>query len=90
MLVYDVYISGKYDELQRNCSEAYRTVKDQKDLITQLEGDLLNVRGLPSSVFRGEGVGAPSAPPTETELVTKAIQDLETETKGKFSIFPIL
>lgn len=53
----------------------YRVVKDQKELIVQLEGDLLNVRKLPASIYRGEGVGAASSP-SNTELVTKAIQDV--------------
>jgi len=61
----------------------YRTVKTQKELITQLEGDLLNIRGLPSAVFRGEGVGAPStntpAQSSETELMSKAIQGLDID-----------
>ena len=54
-------------------------MREQKELITQLEGDLLNIRGLPSSVFRGEGVGAPSssAPTsTDTELMSKAVSQI--------------
>ena len=80
------FFSVKFEELQKNSSEAYRTVKTQKELITQLEGDLLNIRGLPSAVFRGEGVGAPStnspAPSTETELMSKAIQGLDIDGEG--------
>lgn len=35
----------------------------------------MNVRGLPSSVYRGEGVGAPSSD-INAELVSKAVQGL--------------
>ena len=74
--------TGKYEQLQKNASEAFRTLKDQKELITQLEADLLNIRGLPSSAFRGEGVGAPSPAlsssntATDTELMSKAVSQI--------------
>ena len=35
----------------------------------------MNVRKLPASIYRGEGVGAATTP-SNTELVTKAIQDI--------------
>lgn len=47
----------------------------------QLEGHLLNVRKLPASMYRGEGVGAASSP-SNTELVTKAIQDMVDVDEG--------
>ena len=46
--------SGRYSELHSQYSEAVNTVKEQKELITQLETDLLNVNALPSA-FRGQG-----------------------------------
>ena len=75
-----LFSSVKYEELQRNASEAFRTLKEQKELITQLEGDVLNIRGLPSSVFRGEGVGAPSSSSpasADTELMSKAVSQID-------------
>ena len=57
-------------------------IKEQGDLIKQLEADLLNVRGLQSSLYRGEGVGAPSTP-TDSELIIKAVQDINSE-EGMF------
>ncbi|XP_057294347.1 protein CASP-like [Hydractinia symbiolongicarpus] len=95
MKVRNAELTGKFEELQKNCSDAYRTLKDQKVLITQLEGDLMNVRGLPSSVYRGEGVGAPSSD-INAELVSKAVQDLnvnevdELEKHNTDSLLPII
>lgn len=73
----NLIISGKYEELLRDQGESTRMVKEQAELIKQLEGDLLNMRRIPSSVYRGEGVGAPSTP-TDSELMIKAVQDIET------------
>ena len=50
-----VFISlGRYSDLQVQYNEAVNTVKEQKELITQLETDLLSVNALPSA-FRGQG-----------------------------------
>ena len=46
--------SGRYSELHSQYNEAVNTVKEQKELITQLETDLLSVNALPSA-FRGQG-----------------------------------
>lgn len=46
--------SGRYSELHAQYNEAVNTVKEQKELITQLETDLLSVNALPSA-FRGQG-----------------------------------
>lgn len=46
--------SGRYSELHVQYNEAVNTVKEQKELITQLETDLLSVNALPSA-FRGQG-----------------------------------
>ena len=46
--------SGRYSDLQAQYNEAVNTVKEQKELITQLETDLLSVNALPSA-FRGQG-----------------------------------
>ena len=45
---------ARLSELQKQYSEAVYAVKEQKELISQLEGDLLSVNALPS-VFRGQG-----------------------------------
>jgi len=75
-------LAGKYGELQKNYNEASRTINEQKELITQLEADVMNVRGssrvLPSSLYRGEGVGAAS-PSSDAEAVTKAVQDFDMD-----------
>ena len=70
--------SGKYQESQMKCTEAYRIIQEQKELITQLEADVLNIRGLPSSLYRGEGVGAPTPSP-DAEAVTKALQGYDKD-----------
>ena len=44
----------RLSDLQKDYSEAARTIKGQKELISQLEGDLLSVNALPSS-YRGQG-----------------------------------
>ena len=46
--------SGRYSDLHAQYNEAVNTVKEQKELITQLETDLLSVNALPSA-FRGQG-----------------------------------
>lgn len=63
---------GRYSDLQVQYNEAVNTVKEQKELITQLETDLLSVNALPSA-FRGQGEGE-AGPPSEKELVTNAVQ----------------
>ena len=45
---------GRYTDLHSQYNEAVNTVKEQKELITQLETDLLSVNALPSA-FRGQG-----------------------------------
>ena len=45
---------GRYSDLQVQYNEAVNTVKEQKELIAQLETDLLSVNALPSA-FRGQG-----------------------------------
>lgn len=45
---------GRYTDLQTRYNEAVNTVKEQKELIAQLETDLLSVNALPSA-FRGQG-----------------------------------
>lgn len=49
-----ISLSGRYSELHVQYNEAVNTVKEQKELITQLETDLLSVNALPSA-FRGQG-----------------------------------
>ena len=46
--------SGRYSDLHAQYNEAVNTVKEQKELITQLETDLPSVNALPSA-FRGQG-----------------------------------
>ena len=46
--------SGRYSDLHAQYNEAVNTVKEQKEIITQLETDLLSVNAL-SSAFRGQG-----------------------------------
>ena len=46
--------SGRYSDLHVQYNEAVNTVKEQKELIAQLETDLLSVNALPSA-FRGQG-----------------------------------
>ena len=45
---------GRYTELHSKYKEAVNTAKEQKELIGQLETDLLSVNALPSA-FRGQG-----------------------------------
>ncbi|RMX58975.1 hypothetical protein pdam_00021836 [Pocillopora damicornis] len=52
--VENVDLTGRYSELHVQYNEAVNTVKEQKELITQLETDLLSVNALPSA-FRGQG-----------------------------------
>ncbi|CAH3149796.1 unnamed protein product [Porites lobata] len=70
--VENVDLTGRYSDLQVQYNEAVNTVKEQKELITQLETDLLSVNALPSA-FRGQGEGE-AGPPSEKELVTNAVQ----------------
>ena len=93
--VNNVELKSKFDELQKSHVESSRLVKEQAELIKQLEADLLNVRGLPSSLYRGEGVGAPSSPP-DSEAILKAVQDINTdevedlEKQNADSLLPII
>ena len=45
--------AGQLSTLQEQYKEAFGTIKDQKNLITQLEEDLRSVNAL-SSLFRGD------------------------------------
>ena len=69
---------GKHDEMAKGCNTSLQTITEQKDLIKQLEADLMNVRGY-TSAYRGEGVGAPAPPSINTEFMTKAVQDIHTD-----------
>ncbi|XP_012558944.1 protein CASP-like isoform X1 [Hydra vulgaris] len=65
-------LTGKYDQLQKSYSEVYRTVNDQKELISQLETDIMNVKRLSSNDFT----------PTSTitsEAITKAVEHLHAD-----------
>ena len=44
---------GRFTQVQEQYSEAFGTINDQKQLITQLEEDLRNVNAL-SVMFRGD------------------------------------
>ena len=79
--VHNVEVTSKYDELQKKHNDSSRLVQEQGELIKQLEADLLNVRGVLPSVYRGEGVGAPSPPPDspDSEAILKAVQDINTD-----------
>ena len=46
--------SGRYSELHAQYNEAVNTVKEQKELITQLETDILSANAL-QTAFRGQG-----------------------------------
>ncbi|CAB4037205.1 CASP isoform X2, partial [Paramuricea clavata] len=71
-------LSDRHADLQKQYTEAAHTVKEQKELITQLETDLLSVNALPS-VHRGQGEGE-AIPTSETELVSVAVQGVKTPT----------
>ncbi|XP_020629858.1 protein CASP-like [Orbicella faveolata] len=93
--VENVDITGRYSELHSQYNEAVNTVKEQKELITQLETDLLSVNALPSA-FRGQGEGE-AGPPSEKELVSNAVQQavapsvgLSGENVAMESILPIV
>lgn len=92
--VENVDLTGRYSELHVQYNEAVNTVKEQKELITQLETDLLSVNALPSA-FRGQGEGE-AGPPTETELVSNAVQQavapagVTSENVATESLLPIV
>ena len=67
----------KCDSLQKQNREAIHTIKEQKDLILQLENDVLNLNSLPST-FRGQGEGE-ATPAPHTEIVEKAVQGVLQE-----------
>lgn len=69
--------SDKLNGLQKENTESVRTIKEQKDLISQLENDVLNLNSLPST-FRGQGEGE-STPAPHTEIVEKAVQGVLQE-----------
>ncbi|XP_072164316.1 protein CASP-like [Diadema setosum] len=62
----------RYVELQEQFTQQSLTVAEQKELISQLEKDLLSVNAL-SSKYRGEGEGQATPSNTEAELVAKAV-----------------
>eukprot|EP00795_Rhopilema_esculentum_P015573 gene15573-6840_t len=84
----------KCESLQKQNGDAVRTTKEQKELITQLENDLLNLNSLPST-FRGQGEGE-ATPAPEAELVEKAVQgalqeaERESEKPGSESLLSIV
>lgn len=92
--VENVDLTGRYSELHLQYNDAVNTVKEQKELIAQLEADLLSVNALPSA-FRGQGEGE-AGPPTETELVSNAVQQavapagLTGENVAMESLLPIV
>ena len=45
--------TGRYSKLQEQYNEAFGTIQEQKQLITQLEEDLRSVNAV-SSMFRGD------------------------------------
>ena len=47
------YFAGRYTKLQDQYNDAFRTISEQKQLITQLEDDLRKVNAV-SSMFRGD------------------------------------
>lgn len=49
-----VVVLDRHADLQKQYSEAVHTLKEQKELISQLESDLLSVNALPSTL-RGQG-----------------------------------
>ena len=73
--------TGRYQQLQTEYLEVANTVQEQKALISQLEEDLRNVNAL-SAMFRGEGEGIESVPPT-SEMVKEAVKDASTPGKGQ-------
>lgn len=81
--VENVDLTGRYTELHSKYNEAVNTVKEQKELIGQLETDLLSVNALPSA-FRGQGEGE-AGPPTEKELVSNAVQQAVASGTGGFT-----
>ncbi|EDO32794.1 predicted protein [Nematostella vectensis] len=82
-------LAGRFEDLDKKYSEAVRTVEDQKELIGQLECDLLSVNALPTA-FRGQGEGE-AGPPSETELVATAVQHASTpETQDKLAVDSLL
>nr|XP_054775648.1 protein CASP-like [Lytechinus pictus] len=102
-LIYCTFISqcshssGRCLELQTQYSHLNQTVTEQKDLIGQLEKDLLSVNAL-STKYRGEGEGQATPSNTEAELVAKAVGEQnmtlakETSSKGGAaeSLLPIV
>jgi len=70
-------LQDKCDSLQKQNREAIHTIKEQKDLILQLENDVLNLNSLPST-FRGQGEGE-ATPAPHTEIVEKAVQGVLQE-----------
>ncbi|XP_031558255.1 protein CASP-like [Actinia tenebrosa] len=88
-------LSARYQDLNRQYKETAHTVSEQKELITQLECDLLSVNALPTA-YRGQGEGQAS-PPSETELVATAVQhtmsptsDESTDKSAVDSLLPIV
>ncbi|XP_046840802.1 protein CASP-like [Xenia sp. Carnegie-2017] len=65
-------LTERHENLQKQFTDAARTLKEQQELIKQLEADLLSVHALPST-HRGQGEGE-SGPTTESELVSVAVQ----------------
>ncbi|XP_072044688.1 protein CASP-like isoform X2 [Amphiura filiformis] len=74
--------NAQYVELQKQHTEAMKTMHEQKQLVSQLERDLLSVNAL-STIYRGEGEGQATPPSTNTEavIVAEAVKDTTVPVK---------
>ncbi|XP_077862723.1 protein CASP-like [Saccoglossus kowalevskii] len=66
----------RYDTLQKDYGEVVSSVQEQKELVAQLEKDLLSVNAV-SALYRGEGEGQ-AQPNISSELVADAVRDSAT------------
>ncbi|XP_070572083.1 protein CASP-like isoform X2 [Ptychodera flava] len=66
-------LNKRNENLQKDYDDAVKSMQEQKELINQLEKDLLNVQAL-STVYRGEGEGQ-AQPAISTELVADAVRE---------------
>nr|XP_006812773.1 PREDICTED: protein CASP isoform X1 [Saccoglossus kowalevskii] len=69
-------MSNRYDTLQKDYGEVVSSVQEQKELVAQLEKDLLSVNAV-SALYRGEGEGQ-AQPNISSELVADAVRDSAT------------
>ena len=68
----------RYNKLQEQYNEAFATIQEQKQLITQLEEDLRSVNAL-SSMFRPDAEGEAGPPSQSAELVADAVKDVHQQ-----------